>query len=111
MQADGRRFDSCRVHHFMNIKNISERIEPFVGKIDFIDYGEDDFSDHMGILKGKWYLIGVKFDGEDSGGVLLSLDREAFDKLLNSAELCRMSQLYKKRMEFDPIKKAYKILQ
>lgn len=93
----------------MNIKSITERTEPFVGEIDFVDYGEDDFSVHMGTLEGKWYLVGVKFDGENSGGVLLTLDRESFDKLLNSAELCRMSQLYKKRMAFDPINKTYRI--
>ncbi len=86
----------------------------FKGKINFVDYGSDDFSNFYDLeksphTKGHWFLVGVSYEGEENG-FLFACDAENINRILRESECCRISQLIGRDFEVDRDTKEIKVI-
>jgi hypothetical protein len=83
------------------------------GKIEFVDYGSDDFSTFADRTEcphtdGFWFLIGIRLKTDQ--GVLYACDAENFANLLRDAECCRLSQLHGREVVLNGEKRKVEIV-
>ncbi len=83
------------------------------GKINFIDYGSDDFSNFADgeypHNNGNWFLVGLSIP-EAADGILFACDAARIDHIMRDAECCRLSQLLGREISFDTTEKAVDVV-